>query len=146
MTARLGGFAGSVLYVDLTASKIHKEPLDAALVENYVGGFGLCLKLAYDIIQPGVDAQSPKNPIVLGAGPLVGTNLPSCSRVYTISKLPTSNTIGWCGAGGVNFGYLLKNAGYDHVIIQGKAVDGQRIVGDLVDGKFVLTARENVEA
>ena len=33
-----------------------------------------------------------------------------------------------------------------HDIIQGKAVDGQRIVGDLVDGKFVLTAHEKVEA
>ena len=120
MTAQLGGFAGSVIYVDLTASKIHREPLDAVMAEKFIGGFGLCLKLGYDTIRPGV-ALSPENPIVLGAGPLVGTNLPSCSRVYAITKLPTSNTIGWCGAGGVNFGYLLKNAGYDHVVIQGKA-------------------------
>jgi len=119
MTA--GGFAGSVLYVDLTHGEIRKEPLDLALAEKFIGGFGLTVKLAFDTIKPGTDALSPDNPIVLGVGPLVGTSLPSTSRVYVVTKLPTSETIGWCGGGGVNFGYLLKNAGYDHVVIEGRA-------------------------
>ena len=117
----VGGFAGSVLYVDLTHGKIEKEPLDLALAEQFIGGFGLTVKLAYDTIKPGTDALSPDNPIVLGVGPLVGTNLPSTSRLYVATKLPSSETIGWCGGGGVNFGYLLKNAGYDHVVIEGRA-------------------------
>ena len=116
-----GGFAGRVLYVDLTEGKTRQEELDPGLAEEYIGGLGLTLRLAYDRIRPGCGALSPENPIVLGAGPLVGTNLPSTSRVYSVSKLPTSGTIGWCGAGGVNFGYLLKNAGYDHVVIEGRA-------------------------
>ena len=119
MTA--GGFAGSVLYIDLTHGEIRKEPLDYALAEKFIGGLGLTVKLAYDTIKPGTYALSPDNPIILGAGPLVGTNLPSTSRVYAVTKLPTSGTIGWCGGGGVNFGYLLKNAGYDHVVIEGRA-------------------------
>jgi len=121
MTTETGGFAGSILYVDLSSGEIQKKPLEKDLARKFVGGLGLCLKLAYDIIVPGTHPLSPQNPIVLGAGPLVGTNLPSCSRVFAVTKLPTSSAIGWCGAGGVNFGYLFKNAGYDHVVITGKA-------------------------
>ncbi|MBW2284910.1 MAG: hypothetical protein JRF65_09960 [Deltaproteobacteria bacterium] len=116
-----GGFAGSVLYVDLTHGKIRKEPLDLELARKFIGGLGLTVKLAYDTIQPGSRALSPENPIVLGTGALVGTGLPAASRVYAVSKLPTSGTIGWCGSGGVTFGYLLKAAGYDHVVIEGRA-------------------------
>jgi aldehyde:ferredoxin oxidoreductase len=115
-----GGFGGTVLYVNLTRGKIRKEPLDFRLAEKFVGGLGLTVKLAYDTIKPGTDALSSENPIVLGAGPLVGTSLPSTSRVYAVTKLPTSGTVGWCGGGGVTFGYLLKNAGYDHVVIEGR--------------------------
>jgi aldehyde:ferredoxin oxidoreductase len=121
MTANTGGFAGNILYVDLNSGAIHKQALDYDLARKFIGGLGLCIKLAYDTIIPGTDALSPDNPIVLGAGPLVGTNLPSCSRVYAVTKFPASETIGWCGAGGVNFGYLFKNAGYDHVVIKGQA-------------------------
>ncbi|MGD2125020.1 MAG: aldehyde ferredoxin oxidoreductase N-terminal domain-containing protein [Desulfobacteraceae bacterium] len=116
-----GGFAGSVLYVDLTHGEVRRAPLDLGLAEKLIGGFGLTVKLAYDTIKPGTDALSPDNPIVLGAGPLVGTSLPATSRVYAVTKLPTSETVGWCGSGGVTFGYLLKNAGYDHVVIEGRA-------------------------
>jgi len=116
-----GGFAGTVLHIDLTRREARKEPLDPSLAEKFIGGLGLTVKLAYDKIKPGTEPLSPENPIVLGAGPLVGTNLPSTSRVYAVSKLPTSNTIGWCGAGGFTFGCLIKNAGYDHVVIEGKA-------------------------
>ncbi|MBW2053680.1 MAG: aldehyde ferredoxin oxidoreductase, partial [Deltaproteobacteria bacterium] len=116
-----GGFAGKVLYVDLTDEEIKQEPLDFSLCEKFIGGLGLTVKLAYDNIEPGNDALSPENPIVLGAGPFVGTNLPATSRVYAVTKLPSSGTIGWCGGGGMNFGCMLKNAGFDHVIIKGRA-------------------------
>ncbi len=116
-----GGFAGKILYVDLTRGKIRKEPLDTIQVEKFSGGLGLTVKLAYDMIMPGTGALSPHNPIVLGVGPLVGTSLPATSRVYVITKLPASRAVGWCGGGGVTFGCLLKNAGYDHVVIEGRA-------------------------
>lgn len=115
------GFAGKVLRVDLSAGEIRREPLDMALAERYIGGLGLCLKLCHDTIKPGCEPLSPENPIILGAGPFVGTNLPSTSRVYSVSKLPSSRTIGWCGAGGFTFGVMLKNAGLDHIIIEGRS-------------------------
>ena len=116
-----GGFAGRVLRVDLTRGVVETEPLDDALATDFIGGLGLTAKLAYEAIEPGTDPLSPENPIALGAGPLVGTNLPSSSRVFAVTKLPTSHSIGWCGGGGASFGYLLKNAGYDHVVIEGRA-------------------------
>jgi aldehyde:ferredoxin oxidoreductase len=117
----MGGFAGEVLYVDLTSGEIKKAPLDPALAEKFIGGLGITVKLAYDNITPGTEALSPDNPVVLGAGPLVGTSLPATSRIYAVTKFPASNTIGWCGGGGVNFGCQLKNAGYDHIVIKGRA-------------------------
>lgn len=71
------GFAGKILRVDLTAGEIRQEPLDMALAEEYIGGLGICLKLCHDTIKPGCEPLSPENPIILGAGPFVGTNLPS---------------------------------------------------------------------
>jgi aldehyde:ferredoxin oxidoreductase len=116
-----GGFAGRILHVDLSRGQTRAEPLDSSVATRFVGGLGLAIKLAYDTIEPGADPLSPENTVILGAGPLVGTHLPSTSRVFAVTKLPTSGSIGWCGAGGASFGYLLKNAGYDHVIIQGRA-------------------------
>ena len=116
-----GGFAGKVLYVNLTTREIKEEPIDPDMARDFIGGLGLTIRLAFDAITPGTDSLSPDNPIVLGAGPLVGTGIPSTSRVYAVTKLPTSKTIGWCGGGGMTFGYLLKNAGYDNVVIVGKA-------------------------
>jgi len=117
----LGGFANRILYVDLTSGRIEKRALDPKTAEKFVGGLGLCVKLASDHIQPGTDPLASDNPIVLGAGPLVGTNVPASSRVYGVTKLPASGAVGWCGAGGGRFGINLKNAGYDHIVIVGRA-------------------------
>ena len=51
------------------------------MAQRFIGGLGLTVKLAYDAITPGTDALSPENPIVLGAGVLVGTHLPAASRI-----------------------------------------------------------------
>ena len=116
-----GGFSGRVLFVDLSRGKVVSEPLDHENACRFIGGLGLNVKLYSDRMKPGVNALSPENPMVLGAGPFVGTGIPSSSRVYSVTRLPSSGTVGWAGAGGVNFGCMLKNAGYDHVVIEGKA-------------------------
>jgi aldehyde:ferredoxin oxidoreductase len=117
----LGGFSGNILKIDLSEQIVERIPMDPSLAKDYIGGLGLTLKLAYDNIQPGINALDPGNTIVLGAGPFVGTDLPSTSRVFSVTKLPSSGTIGWCGAGGFHFGCEMKNTGYDHIIISGKS-------------------------
>jgi aldehyde:ferredoxin oxidoreductase len=118
---RLGGFAGKVLHVDLSASKIRTEPLNENVIRNYLGGLGICIKLASDLMPENADPLSPESIFVLGVGPLVGTSLPSSSRMYAVAKLPASGTVGWCGAGGYLFGAQLKYAGYDHIVVSGKS-------------------------
>ncbi len=113
------GFAGRILHVDLNLGRIWTTPLNEALAKAYVGGLGICIRLAADVIPQGVNPLSAENAFVMGAGPLVGTDLPSSSRMYVVAKLPASQTIGWCGAGGYRFGGQLKYAGYDHVIVSG---------------------------
>jgi aldehyde:ferredoxin oxidoreductase len=132
----LGGFAGTVLVVDLSRGVITKEPLDPGLARDFIGGLGLTVKLAYDNLEPGTDALAPENPIVLGAGALVGTDLPASSRLFSITKLPTSGTIGWSGAGGVTFACMMKNAGYDQIVIKGRA--DRPVYLEIIDDQVTL--------
>ncbi len=118
---KLGGYAGNILYVDLSKGEVEGLPLDLELAKNYIGGLGASVKLGYDLIKPGIDPLSPENVIVIGVGPLVGTIAPGSSRVYAVTKLPANRAIGWAGAGGCSFGCMLKNAGYDHVVIRGRS-------------------------
>lgn len=115
------GFAGKILFVDLSRETVWCEPLDPNAAREYVGGLGLCIKLAADHIPPGVDPLAPESAFALGAGPMVGTDLPASSRLYVVSKLPASGTVGWCGAGGFTFGAHLKYAGFDHIVVSGRA-------------------------
>ncbi|MDY7035622.1 MAG: aldehyde ferredoxin oxidoreductase C-terminal domain-containing protein [Thermodesulfobacteriota bacterium] len=114
------GYAGCILHVDLTSGDIHKEPLDIALVRKFIGGFGLNNILAYKHIEPGVDAFSSGNALVLGAGALGGTLAPGMVKSALTTKQPVNNCIG-TGQGGGAMGCMLKLAGYDHIIIKGKA-------------------------
>ena len=116
-----GGFAGSILSVDLSKNAVSTQPIDEAMARDYIGGLGVCIKLASDLIPAGAEPLAPNNTFVLGAGPLVGTSLPSASRLFVVTKLPASKTVGWCGAGGYSFGAQLKSCGYDHIAVTGRA-------------------------
>ena len=111
---------GKMLYVDLTTGDVREEELDPNMARRYIGAFGIGARLAYDLIKPGIDPLSPENYIIVGAGPFVGTSCPSASRCTAWTKFPLSNTIGPAG-GSMTFGSGLKYAGYDELIITGRA-------------------------
>jgi aldehyde:ferredoxin oxidoreductase len=113
------GYAGSVLWVNLSTGTITKEPLDPEIVRRFIGGFGFTNKLAYDLIDPEVDALSPENVVIIGSGALSGTLAPGSTKVMATTKLPINNAIGTPFGGG--FSHLLKCAGYDYVVITGRA-------------------------
>ncbi len=121
------GYAGSLLYVNLTSGRIRKEPLDINLARKFIGGAGLNYKLAYDLIKPDDDPLSPNSPIILGVGPLVGTLVPGASKLQATVKLPVPASkdnrfsIATATSGTAQFGHLMKSAGYDHIIITGRA-------------------------
>ena len=114
------GYAGKELYVDLTNKQIRKESLDLQEAAKFLGGMGIQLKQLYELLKPGVDPFSPENPIIIGPGLLTGTGAPGTSRVLATTKYPETGAIG-SGSGAMRFGFMLKLAGYDHIIITGKA-------------------------
>lgn len=116
----VNGYAGNILYVDLTTGKIDKKPLDDELARVFIGGAGLNNRLIYDIIKPGMDPFSPQNPIILGIGPFAGTPIPGAGKIFATAKVPMTGAVATASGGG-SFGAMLKYSGYDHVIISGRA-------------------------
>ncbi|MHA1729340.1 MAG: aldehyde ferredoxin oxidoreductase N-terminal domain-containing protein [Promethearchaeota archaeon] len=118
---KIGGYGGKILRVDLTNRTLEKEDLDMDIASKFIGGLGVSVKIAYDLMKPGIEPLSPENPLILGAGPLVGTYAPGATRIFAVTKLPVNNAVGWCGGGGMYFGCMLKNTNFDHVIIHGRS-------------------------
>jgi aldehyde:ferredoxin oxidoreductase len=114
------GYAKRLLEVELTQGKIQKTPLDETLLKNFLGGGGLAAKLFLDRFSPDTDPLSKENPLIVMTGPLVGTLFPGSSRFAVCARSPQTGFwgIGTCGG---NFGPELKFAGYDGILIEGKA-------------------------
>jgi aldehyde:ferredoxin oxidoreductase len=114
-------YAGKILRVNLTTGQISTEPLTEEMAKQFIGGIGLGIKLLMDNSTPGTDAFSPDNPLVYMTGPLSGTMGPTAGNGYAVvSKSPATGGVGEAKAHGF-FGPDLKRAGYDAVIITGKA-------------------------
>jgi aldehyde:ferredoxin oxidoreductase len=111
-------YAGSILNVDLTSGEITSEST-RSYVDGFLGGRGINIKLFYDHISPRVDALGPDNVLVFGVGPLGGTSI-SSGRTEVTAKSPETGLLGSTNFGGY-FGGELKFAGYDHIVITGKA-------------------------
>ena len=114
------GYAGQILYVDLTNGTIRKEPLDLGWARKHIGGFGFTVRLVYELLKPGADPLSPGNVIAIGAGALGGTMALGCSRISAATKFPETGAIG-SACGSLSFAPRLKMAGFDAIAITGRA-------------------------
>ncbi len=115
------GYTGRILRVDLTTGKTRLEKLDDETAKKYIGGIGLGMKLWLANSKAGVDAFNPDNPLVLAVGPVSGTMFPTAGNGHAfISKSPATNGVGEAVSHGT-FGAEIKRAGYDAVILTGKA-------------------------
>jgi aldehyde:ferredoxin oxidoreductase len=114
------GYAGKILFLNLSSGKVETRPLDMDDAAQFIGGLGLNNRLAFDLIEPGTDPLAPENPIILGAGPLIGTLTPGASRVVGTSRFPLSGAIS-AGSGSMTFGFNMKRAGYDNIVITGSS-------------------------
>jgi aldehyde:ferredoxin oxidoreductase len=120
--ADLYGWVGKILRVDLTAGKTTEVPT-SNYVPKFIGGRSVGAKILWDEVPANVGALSPENRIVFMTGPATGTLIPGGARVECMFKAPATHPVegyAWSGAGGF-FGPELKAAGYDGIIIQGKA-------------------------
>ena len=118
----MGGYAGQMLYVDLSAGRIEKKPLDMSFARETIGGLGFGTKIYLDMIKdnPDVDPFSPDNPFVVMTGPLTGFKMDGVARWTVGTRSPQTGYWGDANVGGF-FGAFLKFAGYDGMVITGKA-------------------------
>jgi len=116
----MNGWIGKILRIDLTTGKISTQPLDAGLAKDYIGARGLGSKFLFDEVDPTVDALSPANKLIFVPGPFTGTYAPSGGRYNVVTKGPLTGAIAAANSGGT-WGPALKYAGYDAVILEGKA-------------------------
>jgi aldehyde:ferredoxin oxidoreductase len=115
-----GGYTGKILRVDLTNRSAKEEAVSEALAKNYLGGAGFAIKYLYDELKPGTPALDKENKLIFAVGPLTATGAPCSSRMAVAAKSPLTNAVGMALAGG-HFPAEMKKAGYDMIIIEGKA-------------------------
>jgi len=120
MPYTFGGYMGQILRVDLSRKKHHVEPLPHALVRNYLGGLGFAARMLFDEVGPKTDPLEPENELIFATGPLTGTLWPTSGRFMVASKSPLTGVWGETYCGGF-FGPMLKCAGYDALVIQGRS-------------------------
>jgi aldehyde:ferredoxin oxidoreductase len=110
---------GKILRVNLTNDKVRIENLSEEIQEKYIGGSGLAAKIIYDEMSNDVEPLSPEALLIFSTGPLTGTPVPSSGRLSVNARSPLG-IWGESHAGGL-FGQQLKKAGFDSIIITGKA-------------------------
>ncbi len=116
------GYAGRLLRVDLGSGKSWVESLEEAKARRYLGGRGLGARILVDEVPAGCDPMGPDNRLVLAMGPLAGTFAPGSGRYTILAKSPATGGFGEAYTGGF-VAHELKYAGYDGIVVQGKAAE-----------------------
>jgi aldehyde:ferredoxin oxidoreductase len=122
----VGGYTGKILEADLTKNQVRTLPLNEADARSFLGGRGLMNKLLWDRLEPMIQGFDEANQIMFFTGPLTG--LLSGNRTIIRFKSPLTatatglNLMGHTATGG-NWAPELKHAGFDGIIIKGKAAE-----------------------
>lgn len=119
--------------VDLTRGEVSRFPISRDYYAKYVGGKCMAARLLLDLTPPGLDALSPEAVIIINTGPLNGTGAPSTSRFNLSFKNVLTGGIASSNCGG-QFGVMLKRAGFDGLIITGRAPEPSVI--EALDGEL----------
>ena len=122
----LGGFWGRILRIDLSARTSREEEVPQERVGLYLGGRGVAARYYYEEVPGDVQPFDPGNKLIFHTGILTGTPVPGSTKFQVATKGPETGHYLCANCGG-NFGPLLKAAGYDGLIIQGKASEPVRI-------------------
>ena len=114
------GYTGKILRVDLTSETITVEEPSPDFYRRYMGGSALNLFYLLREMPANVDALAPENILALSVGVTTGVSISGQSRMTATAKSPLTGAIGDSQCGGF-WPAKLKFAGFDAVIIKGKA-------------------------
>ncbi|RLI47536.1 aldehyde ferredoxin oxidoreductase [Candidatus Bathyarchaeota archaeon] len=120
MSKRLYSYAGKILWIDLTANVAKKLDTNYKLARDLIGARGFGAKILWDNLKPEVNPLTPDNILVISIGPLAGTTAQSFSRFFVMFKSPLTGTY-FRSVGGGYFGAEMKFAGYDAIVVSGRA-------------------------
>ena len=112
--------SGKFLRINLSTGKIATETIDPKIRLDFVGGRGFGIYQLYRELAPGIEPLSEQNKLILLNGPLAGTSGQSVSRWMACTKSPLTGSFAR-SVGGSDFAAWLRFAGYDFLIIEGKA-------------------------
>ncbi len=111
---------GKILYVNLSDKSYHIEKIPASDLKMYLGGRGLASKKLMELTGAETDPLGPENVLIFAPGCLAGTHAPTAGRTNVLGKSPATGMYMRANMGG-HWGPELRYAGYDILIIQGKA-------------------------
>ena len=120
------GYAGKVAIINLTEQKAQIQPTEIFFREYgidprlWLGGDGVITKILWKDFPQPVDPLDPENEIIIATGPWTGTAAPWGSRTMLGCLSPETGGFG-SGSFGWMFPPVMKYAGFDIVIIRGKA-------------------------
>jgi len=109
-----------LLRINLSNRTIKEESIPEVLFERYIGGSGLATKYFYDEVPAKTDPLAPESKILFATGPFQGTSLLGSAKFSVVSRSPLTHTFAVTTAG-ADFGNMLKKAGYDLIIIEGRS-------------------------
>ncbi len=124
------------IWVDLSAKSAKPYPIPKVYCEKYIGGKCLAARLLLDLTQAGTDPLSPEAMLIVNTGPMNGTGAPSSSRFNMSFKNVLTGGIASSNSGG-QFGVMLRKAGYEGLILTGRAETPTLI--EILDGEVQFT-------
>ncbi|MFH1479933.1 MAG: aldehyde ferredoxin oxidoreductase family protein [Pseudomonadota bacterium] len=151
----MNGYHNRVAWVDLGKQETEFRPLEKKDTEEFVGGASLGAAYLARLTGSDTDPLGPDNPLIFMTGPLTASRVPASSRHEVISLSPLTGIYGESNCGG-SFGWQLKRAGFDGLVITGASekpvvlvIDPDRITfrdGEDLWGTDVFTADERLRA
>ncbi|MDV3103139.1 aldehyde ferredoxin oxidoreductase [Thermococcus waiotapuensis] len=111
---------GRFLRVNLSTGEVKVEEYSEELARKWLGSRGLAIYFLLKEMDPKADPLSPENKLIITPGPLSGTSAPTGGRYNVVTKSPLTGFITMANSGGY-FGAELKFAGWDGIIVEGKA-------------------------
>jgi aldehyde:ferredoxin oxidoreductase len=115
-----GEYLGNILHIDLTNRKFWLEKVDEDFALKYIGGRGFGAKIVMDNLREGLDPLGPENIMVIAPGVLSGLYVPASGKTSFVSISPLTGIYADSNMGGM-FGVEIRQAGYDALVIHGRA-------------------------
>lgn len=114
------GYTGTILRVDLSSAQIERQHPDEGFYRMYMGGSALGSYFLLKETAPDTQALSPENVMTIAPGLTTGALISGVSRCAVTALSPATGAVGDSQAGG-KIGPMIKRAGYDAIVITGKA-------------------------